>query len=78
MKPTFNKGIWYEGAGVVVVVTVLLLLAGWNNTAYYPTTADLQKLTTIRNSSSSEYTLEVMAYASLVIPFVLATSSKMA
>ncbi|BDE81404.1 cytochrome d ubiquinol oxidase subunit II [Porphyromonas somerae] len=71
-KPHFNKGIWYEGIGVVLVVTVLLLMAGWNNTAYYPTTADLQSSLTIRNSSSSQYTLEVMAYASLVIPFVLA------
>ncbi|MDD7438498.1 MAG: cytochrome d ubiquinol oxidase subunit II [Bacteroidales bacterium] len=71
-KADFVKGIWYEGVGVVVVVTILFLLAGWNNTAYYPSFADLQSSLTIRNSSSSTYTLEVMAYASLVIPFVLA------
>lgn len=72
IKEGFVKGIWYEGIGVVVVVTTLFLLAGWNNTAYYPSFADLQSSLTIRNSSSSPYTLEVMAYASLVIPFVLA------
>lgn len=72
VKPNYNKGIWFHGVGVVVVVTVLLLLAGWNNTAYYPSFADLQSSLTIRNSSSSEYTLKTMAYASLVVPFVLA------
>lgn len=72
VKKSFTRGIWYEGVGVVVVVTILLLLAGWNNTAYYPSFADLQSSLTIRNSSSSEYTLMTMAYASLVIPFVLA------
>lgn len=72
VKDGFVKGIWYEGVGVVVVVTTLFLLAGWHNTAYYPSFADLQSSLTIRNSSSSTYTLEVMAYASLVIPFVLA------
>lgn len=71
-KDSFVKGIWFEGVGVVVVVTILFLLAGWNNTAYYPSFADLQSSLTIRNSSSSPYTLGVMAYASLVIPFVLA------
>lgn len=72
VKDGFTKGIWYEGIGVVVVVTILFLLAGWNHTSYYPSFGDLQSSLTIRNSSSSEYTLEVMAYASLVIPFVLA------
>ncbi|MDO5017653.1 MAG: cytochrome d ubiquinol oxidase subunit II [Porphyromonas sp.] len=72
LRSDYNKGVWFEGIGVVIVVTVLLLLAGWNNTAYYPSVADLQSSLTIRNSSSSAYTLEVMAYASLVIPIVLA------
>lgn len=67
-----NKGIWFHGIGVVMVVTVLFLLAGWNNTSYYPSTADLQSSLTIFNSSSSPYTLEVMAWVSLIIPFVLA------
>ncbi len=72
VKPNYNKGIWFHGVGVVVVVTVLLLIAGWNNTSYYPSFADLQSSLTIRNSSSSVYTLKTMMYASFVIPFVLA------
>jgi cytochrome d ubiquinol oxidase subunit II len=60
------------GIGTVITVLVLLLLAGWNNTAYYPSTADLQSSLTIQNSSSSEFTLRTMFYVSLLIPFVLA------
>ena len=66
-----NRGIWPAGIGVVLVVLVLLLCAGWNNTAYYPSNADLQSSLTIANSCSSEFTLRTMAYVSLLIPFVL-------
>ena len=66
------KGIWYAGAGTVVTVLCLLLLAGWNHTAYYPSTTDLQSSLTIVNSCSSEFTLRTMFWVSLVIPFVLA------
>lgn len=69
---TYIKGIWPAGIGVVLVVLVLLLIAGWNNTAYYPSNADLQSSLTIMNSSSSEFTLRTMAIVSLFIPFVLA------
>lgn len=69
---TFVKGIWFAGVGVVLVVLVLLLCAGWNNTAYYPSNADLQSSLTIMNSSSSEFTLRTMAWVSIFIPFVLA------
>ena len=72
MQPTFIKGIWSTGIGVVLVVIVLFLIAGWNNTAYYPSTADLQSSLTLQNSSSSEFTLTAMFYASLIAPFVLA------
>lgn len=41
-KPAFDKGIWFAGAGTVLTVLALLLVAGYNNTAYYPSTADLQ------------------------------------
>lgn len=68
----YIKGIWPAGIGVVLVVLVLLLIAGWNNTAYYPSNADLQSSLTIMNSSSSEFTLRTMAIVSLFIPFVLA------
>ena len=65
-------GIWPAGIGVVLVVLTLLLCAGWNNTAYYPSTADLQSSLTIQNSCSSEFTLTTMAIVSILIPFVLA------
>lgn len=67
-----RPGIWLGGAGTVLTVTALLLCAGYNNTAYYPSLADLQSSLTIANSSSSPFTLEVMAYVSILIPFVLA------
>lgn len=72
MAKDYVKGIWPGGIGVVLVVLVLLLIAGWNNTAYYPSNADLQSSLTIANSCSSEFTLRTMAIVSLFIPFVLA------
>lgn len=72
VSKTYIKGIWPAGIGVVLVVLVLLLCAGWNNTAYYPSTADLQSSLTLKNSSSSEFTLRTMFWVSLLIPFVLA------
>lgn len=65
-------GIWPAGIGVVIVVLPLLLMSAWNNTAYYPSTADLQSSLTIVNSCSSEFTLRTMFYVSFIIPFVLA------
>ncbi len=72
LSKTFRKGIWLSGAGTVVTVCTLLLMAGYNNTAYYPSSTDLQSSLTIFNSSSSEFTLTVMSYVSILIPFVLA------
>lgn len=60
------------GVGIVFTVMALLLNVGFNGTAYYPSTYDLQSSLTIVNSSGSHYTLTVMSYASLMIPFVLA------
>lgn len=68
----FVRGIWPAGIGVVLVVLSLLLNVGWNNTAYYPSTADLQSSLTILNSSSSMFTLQTMFYVSLLVPFVVA------
>lgn len=76
VRTIYNKvyifGIWFAGIGVVMVVLSLLLCAGWNNTAYYPSIANLQSSLTITNSCSSEFTLHTMAVVSLLIPFVLA------
>jgi cytochrome d ubiquinol oxidase subunit II len=67
-----GKGIWFSGLGTVLTVFALFLLAGYNNTCFYPSSFDLQSSLTIRNSSSSEFTLTAMSYVSLLIPFVLA------
>ncbi|MBR3478174.1 MAG: cytochrome d ubiquinol oxidase subunit II [Bacteroidaceae bacterium] len=72
LSKTYVAGIWHVGIGVVLTVLALLLCAGWNHTAYYPSTADLQSSLTIANSCSSEFTLRTMAIVSLLIPFVLA------
>ena len=71
LSDTWKKGIWFSGAGTVLTVLALLLCAGWNNTAYYPSVADLQSSLTIGNSCSSPFTLEVMSYVSILVPFVL-------
>ena len=68
----YRKGIWWTGSGTVLAVLGLLLLAGYNHTAYYPSTLDLQSSLTLANSCSSEFTLRTMAYVSLLIPFVIA------
>ena len=67
-----RKGIWFAGPGTVLVVMSVFFLAGFNGTAYYPSITDLQSSLTIANSSSSYFTLKVMSFVSLLIPFVLA------
>ena len=69
---TFTKGIWFSGIGTVLVVIVLLLLAGYCDTAYYRSLLDAGSSLTIANSSSSLFTLTVMSYVSVLVPFVLA------
>ena len=72
VSKTYICGIWPVGIGTVLTVLALLLSAGWNNTAYYPSNADLQSSLTIANSCSSHFTLSTMAVVSILIPFVLA------
>ncbi len=72
LTKNYNGGIWPAGIGTVLTVLALLLCSGWNNTAYYPSTADLQSSLTIANSCSSEFTLRTMFWVSLLVPFVLA------
>lgn len=67
-----RKAIWLSGSGTVLTVLALLLTAGWNDTSYYPSLADMQSSLTIYNSSSSEFTLKAMSIVSLCIPFVVA------
>ena len=68
----YFSGIWPAGIGTVLTVLALLLCSAWNNTAYYPSTADLQSSLTLANSCSSEFTLRTMFYVSFLVPFVLA------
>ncbi|MDT8400116.1 MAG: cytochrome d ubiquinol oxidase subunit II [Bacteroidales bacterium] len=64
--------VWFGGFGTVMVVLSLFLLAGYNNTSFYPSLSDLQSSLTIRNASSSHFTLKTMLYISFIIPFVIA------
>lgn len=71
-KTSATSGIWYGGLGTVLVGLTVLLLPAYNKTAFYPSKADPQSSLTIFNASSSHYTLTVMTYVALAIPFVLA------
>lgn len=71
IKPSFTKGVWFSGFGTVFAVTALLLLAGWNQTAFFPSRIDPESSLTLANASSSEFTMQVMSIASLIIPLVL-------
>ena len=72
LRKGFRRGIWLAGPGTVFAVMALFMVVGYNNTAYYPSTADLASSLTLANSSSSEFTLRTMAVVSLMIPFVVA------
>ena len=69
---SYRRGIWWTGTGTVLAVMAVFMIAGYNGTAYYPSSADLQSSLTIANSCSSEFTLKVMTYVSFIIPVVLA------
>ncbi len=72
LKQNFNKGIWLAAPGTVLVVMSIFMITGYNGTAYYPSTTNLQSSLTLSNSCSSEFTLKTMAIVSLIIPFVVA------
>ncbi len=68
----FPNAIWYSGIGTVFTVFALFILSGYNNTCFYPSVANIQSSLHIQNASSSYYTLKVMSYVSLMMPFVFA------
>ena len=72
VNKAFYRGIWFSGIGTVMVVLALFFIAGFNSTPYYPSAADPQSSLTIANSSSSQFTLTVMSWVSLLVPFVVA------
>lgn len=68
----WTKGIWFTGIGTFLAVVALFWAAGYGDTAFYPSLLDPESSLTIRNASSSEFTLRAMSYVSIAIPFVLA------
>lgn len=66
------RGIWPAGLGTVMTCLSVFFLAGYNNTAFYPSKYDLASSLTIYNASSSHYTLTMMSYVALLVPFVVA------
>lgn len=68
----FTKGVWFTGIGTFLAVAALFWVAGYGDTAFYPSLLDPASSLTIRNASSSEFTLKCMSYVSIIIPFVLA------
>jgi len=71
LKKSYRGGIWWSGIGTVLVVMSLFWVVGFNGTAYYPSLLDPNSSLTLANSSSSEFTLRVMSYVSLLVPFVV-------
>jgi cytochrome d ubiquinol oxidase subunit II len=65
-----RKGIWFTGPGTLLTVFSLFLVSGFNGTAFYPSIYDIRSSLTIRNASSSLFTLKTMMYVSFIIPFV--------
>ncbi len=66
-----DRGIWYGGPGTVLVGLAVFGTAGYNDTAFYPSSVDLGSSLTIHNASSSHYTLTVMTYVALAVPVVV-------
>jgi cytochrome d ubiquinol oxidase subunit II len=66
-----NHGFWLSGIGTFLTVLSVFLILGYNNTSFYPSTADLQSSLTIENASSSKFTLTYMSYISLLLPVIL-------
>jgi cytochrome d ubiquinol oxidase subunit II len=67
-----NSAIWFTSLGTILAVFAVFMLAGFNGTSFYPSAYDLQSSLTIRNASSSEFTLKTMMFVSFLVPFVLA------
>lgn len=69
---TRTTGVWCTGSGSIVVVFSLFMILGFNNTSFYPSLSNLQSSLTVRNASSSLFTLKTMMYVSFVVPVVVA------
>ncbi|MCX7696559.1 MAG: cytochrome d ubiquinol oxidase subunit II [Bacteroidales bacterium] len=67
----YKKAIWFVGLGTFLTVLSLFFNLGYNNTVIFPSLVNIQHSLTIENSSSSQFTLTVMSYVSLLVPFVV-------
>lgn len=67
----YRQGIWFTGIGTFFTVVALFWLAGFCDTPFLPSISDPSSSLSIRNASSSKFTLECMSYVSLLIPFVV-------
>lgn len=68
----YRAGIWWTGIGTIITIVALLLDLGYNDTCYMPSLTDPQSSLSIANSSSTEFTLTVMSWVSVIVPFVIA------
>ncbi len=66
-----RSAIWFTGSGTILAVMALFLIAGFNGTAFYPSTSDPESSLTIARASSSFFTLKTMMYVSFIVPFVV-------
>lgn len=72
LRPGCRSGIWLSGIGSSLVVISLIAIAGYGDTCYLPSLTHPQSSLTLANSSSSLFTLRVMSWVSILVPFVLA------
>ncbi|MDE6235506.1 MAG: cytochrome d ubiquinol oxidase subunit II [Muribaculaceae bacterium] len=68
----YTQGIWFAGIGTFFTVVALFWMAGFCNTPFLPSVTDPSSSLTIYNASSSKFTLQTMAYVSILVPFVVA------
>ena len=71
IKKEYRGGIWWTGIGTIITIVSLLCDLAYNNTCYMPSLTDAQSSLSIVNSSSTEFTLTVMSWVSLLVPVVL-------
>lgn len=67
-----RNAIWFGGLGTALTVISLFWTAGFMDTPFYPSLQDPNYSLSIRNASSSEFTLIAMSYVSIGVPFVIA------
>lgn len=68
----YHHGIWFAGIGTFFTVVALFWLAGFCDTPFLPSLSNPESSLTIRNASSTEFTLQCMTWVSILVPFVVA------